>query len=317
MAFPAGLTLVTVTGHIDQFPAGGGAGRAIITCPQTLIGVTDNSVVPPFSVVETFGDDGTLSVDLPPCDDPDWSPSDWTYDVTIKAGAGTITGTMSLSVADTTVKLAEVLNIGAPPASGTMYATLSALNALGTEVDGKAGAIDLSAATLPLVVGESVLNRQDVNGQLPLETGTLFLTHFRATKTETITKIRTTTGDTPTLAVGGQHAWIGVMEWDGTNYIPRAISVDDPTRWASAFASYETPISDFHKIAGHDYALEILWIGSGNPPSLPARSNWYADVLTEPRLNALLFTQVAPPSSPLSGAFVGPDSRRFQGILLP
>jgi hypothetical protein len=169
-----------------------------------------------------------------------------------------------------------------------------------------------------LTSGESVLRRGDISASFPLESGTMFVTHFRAAKTEAITKLRTGTGDGTTVGVSATHAWIGVLRWDGTNYIPVTESVDDPTRWTTQFATYDTPLqATFNKTKGVDYALYILWIGSGQVPALPGAGGWYQDSLTAPRTNGLIFSQTQPPAAPLSGAFFGSDNRRFQAVMLP
>lgn len=187
------------------------------------------------------------------------------------------------------------------------------------DVSGLQAALDaLEANERLLASGETVLRRGDITVNSPLESGTLFVTHFRAAKSEVITKIRTGTGGSGTVGVGATHAWIGILRWDGTNYLPVTESVDDPTRWTAQFATYDTPLqATFNKVKSVDYALYMLWIGSGQVPSLPAGGGWDQDSLTAPRTNALIFSQTQPPAAPLSGAFFGPDSRRFQGVLLP
>ena len=192
------------------------------------------------------------------------------------------------------------------------------------DVSGLQAALDALAPNERLLTsGESVLRRGDINTNSPLESGsalngTMFMTHFRAARSEAITKIRTGTGGAGTVATSAVHAWIGVVGWDGTNYNPITSSVDDPTRWTAQFATYDTPLqATFNKVKGVDYAMFLLWIGTGQAPSLPAAGGWYQDSLTAPRTNALIFSQTQPPAAPLSGAFFGPDNRRFQGLMLP
>lgn len=172
--------------------------------------------------------------------------------------------------------------------------------------------------------GEYVIPRRDIITESPATTGNLYMTHFTASRTETIQTIRTGIGGT--VATSADHAWLGIASWDGTNYTPVAASVDDPTRWTSGFQLYDTQIfawdhpgeagfEGWSKIAGQSYAFWVLWIGAGTAPSLPAGGGWYADALESPRVNAYIGSQTQPPAAPISGAFFGPDSRRFQGLM--
>lgn len=172
--------------------------------------------------------------------------------------------------------------------------------------------------------GEYVIPRRDIITESPATSGNLYVTHFTAARTETIQTIRTGIGGT--VATSAEHAWLGIMSWDGTDYTPVAASVDDPTRWTSTFQTYDTQLyawdhpgeegfEGWDKVAGQRYAFWILWIGEGTAPSLPAGGGWYADALEEPRVNAYIGSQTQPPAAPISGSFFGPDSRRFQGLM--
>lgn len=342
MAFPDNLKLVTLHGIFDEFPAGGAVGSGVITGAQWLFGPAEDSVVPPFAVDIELDSGGAFNVDLPATNDPDWSPVDWTYRFKMTIGGDILRGTFQLDWNDDDAELAEVLQIDGTYSPGVSYASIaqlaakadqSALTGLTGVVAGKATPADIAAAVtaIPsertLVLGEAVLPRRDITGNLPLQSGTMFVTHFKGARTQTIQKVQTGTGGDGTQGVGATHCWIGVCRWDGTNYIPLASSVDDPTRWATTFGTYDTQLyawdhageaghEGFSEVQGVDYALFILWIGAGQVPSLPAGGGWYQDSLKEPRTNALLFTQTQPPAAPISGAFFGPDNRRFQGVLL-
>jgi hypothetical protein len=168
-----------------------------------------------------------------------------------------------------------------------------------------------------LTSGEEVIPRRDVSFALTMTSGTFFLSDFVARKTEAITKIRTGVGDGTTVGVGGTHAWIAVYSYDGTNYTLVAASADTPTLWSGTYQVYETPLTTtFNKVAGQRYAVGYLWIGSGQAPSLPASQAWYADTALEPRVCSVFFSQTSLPN-PLPASFTGPDSRKYQAILLP
>jgi hypothetical protein len=176
--------------------------------------------------------------------------------------------------------------------------------------------------------GEYVLPRGEIVQSTPATTGNLWVTHFTAARTETVTSAVTGTGGSGTVAVSATHAWVGILDWDGTQYLPNAVSADDPTLWTAQFQTYETPLfaasgagtantgsPGFRKIAGRQYAFFVLWIGGGQAPSLPAGGGWYSDSTIEPRINAWIGSQTGPPASAYQGAWFAPDSRRFQALL--
>lgn len=184
--------------------------------------------------------------------------------------------------------------------------------------------LSADGATRLVDAGEYVIPRRDIITESPAVSGNLYMTHFTAARTETIQTIRTGIGGT--VATSAEHAWLGIASWDGTNYTPVAASVDDPTRWTSGFQTYDTQIfawdhpgeagfEGWAKVAGQQYAFWVLWIGAGTAPNLPAGGGWYADALEAPRVNAYIGSQTQPPAAPISGAFFGPDSRRFQGLM--
>jgi hypothetical protein len=176
--------------------------------------------------------------------------------------------------------------------------------------------------------GEYVLDRGEIVTSSPITTGNLWVTHFVAAKTETIMSIQTNTGGSGTVAVDADNAWVGVFDWDGTQYTPNVVSVDDPTRWTAEYQAYDTEIfaalgngtadlgePGFHKVAGREYGWWQLWIGGGQPPSLPTGGGNYLDSTVEPRTNAWMGTQTAPPAAVYQGAWFAPDSRRIQGYM--
>jgi hypothetical protein len=323
MAFPAGLQLVSVHGRIDSLPSGGAAGQARFDRPVALVGGVDNSIVPARPEYVTLDASGEFTISLPATNDPQWTPQDWAYAVEIVTSSGVVRGTLQLDYQTAAVELADLLQVDGAASTGVTYATLAQLNT---------GLSDLSAdlmAMLPVeprlvTAGEYVIPRSDIITESPLTSGNLYVTHFTAAATEEVQSVRTGIGGT--VATGATHAWIGVASWDGSGYTPLAASVDDPTRWAASFQTYDTQLyqwdhageagfEGFDKAYGQEYALWVLWIGSGTAPALPAGGGWYAESLEEPRTNAYIGSQTQPPAAPLSGAFFGPDSRRFQGLL--
>jgi hypothetical protein len=167
--------------------------------------------------------------------------------------------------------------------------------------------------------GEVSLDRTLPTGQIPLTTGQLLVTHWTAQVTETILTFRTSMGDTPSLATGTEHAWVGVMRYNGTVYTPEVQCVDNPDLWEVAFGDYETPLFDvatlsvpgFNKVAGVRYASWVLWVGSGDAPELAGKAVWAEEPYREPRLNGY-YTTDTPPSVNLNAEWFAPDWRLLQ-----
>lgn len=188
---------------------------------------------------------------------------------------------------------------------------------------------DSVAAQRLVDAGEYVLPRGEINSQTPATTGNLWVTHFVAARTETILTVTTGTGGSGTVATSATHAYVGFLDWNGSQYLPNAVSVDDPTRWTAEFQAYDTavfaatPVSGtanlsspgFQKVKGREYAFFVLWIGGGQAPSLPAGGGWYQDSMVEPRTNAWIGSQTGPPAAPYNAEWFAPDSRRFQGLM--
>lgn len=175
--------------------------------------------------------------------------------------------------------------------------------------------------------GEFVIRRRDANSRFKLVSGNLYLTHFRATQTITVTSIRTTA---KVGATGTDNAYIGILNWaPGVNYTPNAVSVDDPSRWANP-VSYDTLLfkatpgtgvanladPGFNMVAGQNYAAFVLWNGDGGAqgPELVACLVNDEDAMIEPRENAYIVL-AAPPSSALMPEWVAASPAQIQGFL--
>lgn len=129
--FPPSMSLVTVTCHFHDFPNITPNGQVKFTSPVTLQGPVENTIVKPFSKAVLFNQSGDISIDLPACNDPDWSPSsNWVYKVEITSLGHYIAGKLFIPYDQGPVNLAAALNIH-PPAPGHTYVQTSALGASG------------------------------------------------------------------------------------------------------------------------------------------------------------------------------------------
>lgn len=141
MPFPATLTLVTVSIQCDAPPGGTAAGWFTFTMRKPLLGGTDNSIVPPFTLrADLTPSTGAATIQLPATNDPQWSPSGQTYDVEAVVNGRTITGTLALDYQTASVNLADLLNVDGAASSGVSYLLTSqrsaALGVAGLDADG-------------------------------------------------------------------------------------------------------------------------------------------------------------------------------------
>jgi hypothetical protein len=315
--------MITVTGTLMKDDGLPDAGATVVFTRPVYVSHADGTVYEPYLDTTVTDATGHFSIALVPTNDPAWTPVGWAYSVSIQPGDGSARYSFSCFVPYNggNLTFGQLIPLAAPSTGQTYALTNHTHPTYETQIAALKSSIELQRV---VTAGEFVLPRGEVTTELPLATGNLYVTHFRAAITENIQTIRTGVGSG--VATGAQHAWIGIMSWDGTSYTPVAASVDDPTRWASSFASYNTQVfawnhagegayQGFNKVAGTDYALWMLWIGSGNAPNLFAGGGNYQDCLEAPRTNAYIGSQTQPPAAPISGAFFGPDSRRFQALL--
>lgn len=122
MPYPAGLTLVTVTGRVPTATSG----QASFIRPYTLVGAADNAMVPPETKYASLNASGEFTIALPATSDPGWIPVGSPYLVEILSSAGIIRGTVLLSHLTTAVELADLLQVDGSVTVGTSYIALSA-----------------------------------------------------------------------------------------------------------------------------------------------------------------------------------------------
>ncbi|GGN40493.1 hypothetical protein FHR83_007026 [Actinoplanes campanulatus] len=140
MPFPGTLTLVTVGIQCDLPPSGAATGWFEFTAARPLLGGADNSIVPPFTLRADLAADGSGSVQLPANNDPQWSPTGWSYAVEGRVNGATITGTLQLDYQTASVQLADLLQVDGTATAGTSYLLTSqrsvASGVAGLDADG-------------------------------------------------------------------------------------------------------------------------------------------------------------------------------------
>lgn len=96
MPLPASWTTVTVTGTYTRRDGTPAAGSVEFISPQVV--VVDGETVVPHTIAAALDDTGSLSVDLPATDDPDISPTGWTYTVNERGVRGLHRDTYAIQV---------------------------------------------------------------------------------------------------------------------------------------------------------------------------------------------------------------------------
>lgn len=318
----ASLPLVTVTGTI--FEVDGLTeydGPVIVRQPVTLRH-TDGTVM--LSGVRTFQVvDGAFSAAMAYCDAPGWTPdgsdpeTGWRHELIVPAGSVFRKFSLFASVNDPdTVNLGDMISEGYIPQPGQEFASFNHTHA------DLLAAIGLKQTDNRLTsVGETAIDRLRPTGQVALADRQMLLTFFQGLTTQTIMKFGTTMPNSG-LAVGSTHSWVGVYKVVGTNLVPDAVSVDDPSKW-TAQGSYDTPIFDpahpgegafqgWDEVAGEWYAAAFLWRGAGAAPQLPGATIWGTEAGFGQRLNGYLDNQDFPPTAPFPISSVLDDFRLIQ-----
>jgi hypothetical protein len=133
MAYPAGLTTITVTGQVAAVADGE---EAYVTFHQPVwLQGPAGAFVPSNGQVARCDAEGEFSIVLCATDDPDWTPVDWSYAVAIYCQGAMTHGTLQLAYdGPATVDLATAFQPDETPEPGVSYALLSSVAGLDTRV---------------------------------------------------------------------------------------------------------------------------------------------------------------------------------------
>lgn len=146
----------------------------------------------------------------------------------------------------------------------------------------------------PLASGECSFDRRFI-AQTPgaLVSGTVGLTYFTATKTETITQLAM--HSTGQAAVGTTLARYGVYSVNGNDVTLIASTPNDVALFAAGFTRYPKALSSpWNKIAGQRYAIAVLVLAATMPSMMCGNVN-----------GATIFDTVYGLAPRISGSIVG------------
>ena len=173
--------------------------------------------------------------------------------------------------------------------------------------------------TRGIVTGESTIPRLDAtDGTISLTSGSMRLTYFTATKSETCNTVRvftggTAAGATPTLVRVGVYS----VASDGSLTLV-ASTASSTSLFASAATVYaRTLTASFDKIAGQRYALGILVVtAAAAPTTYGAAPLIGSEMAITPRLAAVVSGLTDIPSTVATGG-VTDSNRVFYAVVLP
>src|SRR5207342_3367379 len=198
MSFPAGLTLVTVHGRFDTLPSGGASGMVRFVSPSALHGSVDNSIVPYVDVTVGLDSSGEFTTQLPATNAAGWSPSGWAYTVTASLGVRTISGTLQLDAANTSVELADLFQPDGAAVAGQTYILLSQKGVYG-------GVAALDASTGEVLDGDgNPVSGGGGTGGIPESTVNAKGDLIAATANDTVTRLGVGANGTVLTAASGQ-----------------------------------------------------------------------------------------------------------------
>lgn len=147
MPLPASVTTVAVHGKIVS-PNGGTAASGFVRfgMPYPLRAAADDTIIGPVTLVAELDVDGEFTIDLPATDDPDVTPSSWTYDVRVETSAWRERLSVEIPVASagTGLEFADLVPAITPPTL-VSYATAAALIAHAADTTVVHGITDTAA----------------------------------------------------------------------------------------------------------------------------------------------------------------------------
>lgn len=139
MSLPASLSVRTVTATFLRGDGTPQTGTVWFTRQVLLQGPADHILLTPYRAAKTLDSTGSLSVDLPVTNDPDWAPTGWAYEVAVNVDGFNATYTVTLAPG-APVDLAAILPAGPAPTVPSQYVLQAAVGTPG----GPAGPLDVN-----------------------------------------------------------------------------------------------------------------------------------------------------------------------------
>ena len=164
MPLPASVTLVPIHGKILRTDANGtpAIGSVAFVPPQALRDTTGNAILGPTRYTVALDAGGEFTISLPATDDPDITPSGWTYTVVVNTDAWADRFEIEVPAATVgTLEFADIAPAVTPTAVQT-YALVSHTHATYLPISGGTLTGELNLTDLPLRLISSAGTRTEV-----------------------------------------------------------------------------------------------------------------------------------------------------------
>ena len=115
-------TLITVQGTYLKLDGTPEEGTVYFRSKVFSLSSEDATVMVPSVIKATLGPDGAVAIQVPATNDPEWSPSTWTYEVHLRLSESvyTFSALVPYDVEDGILELSHLLPVG--PSGGNLYA---------------------------------------------------------------------------------------------------------------------------------------------------------------------------------------------------
>lgn len=270
MTFPAGLTLVTVTGRLIS-PSTSVLPRVTFSCPVELIGPTDNAIVLPFVREAVVLSDGSFVIELPATDDPQWAP-EFQYIARISAAGKASSYVLDVPYDEPTFDIADRLTPGTPPAPQASYMLLALRGAAGgvasLDVDGLVPADQLPPSAGGDPTWASITGKPSV---FPPDAHTQAISTI--TGLQAALDGKSATGHTHTIAnVTGLQTALDGKQASG-DYATGS-ELDDVAARVTVVEGMTPVIRSWNGSAYVEDADGLIYVGPGDPGAAPDGSVW-------------------------------------------
>ena len=173
-------------------------------------------------------------------------------------------------------------------------------------------------ADLNLASGQSTMRRRDVTSQaIPSTNDTGRLTYFVASKSETISQVRTMTGTT--AGVGPTLCRVGIYLKDKADGdLTLVASTPNTTSlWLATLTAYTTSLSaTVDLIAGRTYAVMLLVVGTSTAPTFTGHSALVtSESIVEPRLSGFAGSVSDLPATMIAASVNGTAAASYTALI--
>lgn len=168
-----------------------------------------------------------------------------------------------------------------------------------------------------IAVGESTIGRLHVSSSaVVISTGNIRMTHFTATKTETISQVQLSSGNTAAAATPTKIQLCVYSVADNGDMTLLASTPNDTTLFAAANTIYTKSFSaPFQKNKGQRYAFGVFIETAVATPTFMGAISFSQVTPIEPKLASFIGSQSAIPSSISNGSLLVSSQITYAALL--